>query len=179
MYFLRLFNQLALDYLKPTPFLKITFNNLPAVQYTVPFRCWPVDIFFHMNNAAFFRVAEMARWRVIYSSNLLNFMLKYGALFMVVEQEAQYFDMIHPMDRYIVETKLTEQSGKWIMFHHIFKQLPELVPEGQKQRTYATINAKYVLKYKNGKTVRLNEISSISPFFQAFILPDINKPINE
>ena len=44
-----------------------TINRLKKIPCTdIAFRCYPVDIdtYFHMNNAAYLRVAELCRWYV-------------------------------------------------------------------------------------------------------------------
>lgn len=54
-------------------------NNIP--YYEVPFRCYPIDMDtnLHINNACYFRVAELSRWRVFPESNMYRLSIEKGA----------------------------------------------------------------------------------------------------
>ena len=136
---LRIVNQLFLGNLK-----KIPVTN----PYQVPFRCWPIDLdlFFHMNNASYFRVAELARWRMFPQTNMVSIANSLGAMFLVVDQNIKYIRPIGPFQKYVVNTKLTVSDDKWIHNIHTFQQHPDHVKNGEEPKIYAVVDCKAVIK---------------------------------
>ena len=90
LFALRIINQLILGSLKKT---KLFINHHPhqlhhhphhqnnIPYYEVPFRCYPIDMDtnLHINNACYFRVAELSRWRVFPESNMYRLSIEKGA----------------------------------------------------------------------------------------------------
>ena len=110
----------------------------------VDFRCWPVDIdiFFHMNNAKYIRVAELARWHITPATGILTARERH--LFLAVEQRIQYFKPIAPFQKYTVRTTLSysPDDNKWLHYNHAFIQHRSDVKENQEPIKYAEIQLK-------------------------------------
>ena len=71
---LRVFNQQLLGKLFPlTAISSSSSSSKLAFPIITSFRCWPIDIdgYYHMNNASFLRVAELARWRIGATMNMM------------------------------------------------------------------------------------------------------------
>lgn len=139
----------------------------------IPFRCWPVDLdtYMHMNNANFFRVAELSRWRQFPSTGLMKHSFKRGGLmFLVVEQQIQYLKPILPFQKYTISTTITHSENKWLHYEHLFE---ECVPEGVQRDpvVYAKINLKAVMKERSGKTVRPSDVGDMSDYIRQMIAP--------
>lgn len=169
---LRILNQIGLGYLKSLTYNSTKVGTNPAVVFNQRFRCWPV-IFSHLNNASFFRFADLTRWRAFYSSGCFKLFSK-GVVFIVVEQKASYYHMIMNSDTFIVETTVHGEDNKWLMYQHKFLQDPSTVKPGKEPKVYAQVECKGVLKHLTGKTARLTEVSNTSSFFQN-ISPEINE----
>jgi acyl-CoA thioesterase FadM len=160
----RIFNQVLLGHFKPPRLQK----HLPKViVYDVPFRCWPVDIdmFLHMNNASFVRVAELARWRIFVQTDILK-LSKKNAIFLVVSQNVTYLKQLPPFQNYIIRTKVSVSENKWIHYSHTFQKPDSSSDSTKDPYIYATVECKAVLKERSGKTIRLNEISQDSDFYK-------------
>jgi acyl-CoA thioesterase FadM len=158
----RIVTQVALGHLRPVALKK----HLPkAVVFDVPFRCWPVDIdmFMHMNNASYVRVAELARWRIFPQSGIIDLAKKKGIIFLVVGQQVSYLKQLPPFAKFIVRTTVTTSDNKWVHYSHSF-QKPD---SGNKEPyVYATVDVKAVMKEKTGKTIRLTDLASESDFYK-------------
>lgn len=137
-------------------------------RVTAPFRCYPLDldVFGHMNNANYIRVAELARWRMLTESGLFSYMLKKRLMFLLVEQTVTYARPIMPFQSYKIQTSIKVCSeDKWVYYTHIFEEAnPSSSSEPPKQ--YARIDAKTVMKLSNGKTVKPSEVSAINPYYR-------------
>jgi acyl-CoA thioesterase FadM len=112
------------------------------------FRCWPIDIdiFFHMNNAKYLTVAEMARWRMMFSMGSRELLAK-RCTFFVTEQNITYLKAIQPLQKYTVETKVEYNpvDNKWLWYTHTFLQHPSSIKNGQDPVIYAVVSAKVCL----------------------------------
>lgn len=164
----RIMNQLMMGHLKPPTLRK----DIPkTLVYSVPFRCWPIDMdmFIHMNNASYLRVAELARWRIFPQTGAIELTRKRGILFLVVSQQASYLKQLPALKNFEVETKVTVADNKWLHYTHTFQKPPKA---GQDPYIYAVVECKAVLKEKSGKTVRLTEISKDSEFYK-HLAPDV------
>ena len=66
------------------------------------FRCWPVDIdiFMHMNNSSYSRIAELATWRHLRCLGFLSTAVNNGWALVVTEQTITYLRIIRPFQRY-------------------------------------------------------------------------------
>lgn len=158
-YTLRVLNQIMLGSIKKIPITS---------PYQVPFRCWPLDmdLFMHLNNASYFRVAELARWRMFPQSNMTSFA---GSMFLVVEQSIKYIRPIGPFQSYVVSTKLSSSDDKWIHHEHTFQQHPKDVKKGKEPAVFAVIDCKAVVKEKSGKTIRPSQIVQQSVYYREML----------
>ena len=119
----------------------------------VGFRCWPIDldINWHMNNATYFRVAELNRWRIFSYTKLLDTCARYRWNFLVVEQSAKYLRPIRPFQKYSVATTIFLTGNKYIHFKHTFQDSSSPV-------IYSIVMVKTVCKELNGKTVLPSQV---------------------
>jgi len=158
LYTLRMLSQVGLGFIKPP---KV---NLAKKSVEVAWRCWPIDLdtYFHMNNANYFRVAELCRWRIFPVSGLFFQSFKKGWMFLAVEQTITYLKPIKPFQRYIVSTKMTHKDNKWLFYEHTFLQHPSDVKQGVEPVKYSVITLRAVLKERTGKTVRPQELIDAS-----------------
>ena len=153
---LRIVNQLILGSLSKS----MTIVNRCV---KVPFRCYPVDMDtnIHMNNACYFRVAELSRWRIFVPSGLFQYCAKHRVSFIVSETHAKYHAPILPFQRYIVSTYITTSDNKWLHYTHRFEQHPDQVAVGKEPKVFAVIGAKSVLKESTGKTVPISTLLTV------------------
>jgi len=139
-------------------------------RVTAPFRCYPldIDVFGHMNNANYIRVAELARWRMLTESNLLTYMLKRRLMFLLVEQTVKYDRPIMPFQSYNVQTSVKVCSeDKWVYYTHIFEEANPSSSDSPK--VYARIEAKTVMKLSNGKTLKPSEVAAINSYYKNLV----------
>ena len=158
----RIINQMALGHLKPPALQK----GIPgAIVYDVPFRCWPIDMdmFMHLNNASYARVAELARWRIFPQTGAMEMTRKRGILFLVVNQQISYLKQLPGLQPYIIRTKVTVSDNKWIHYTHTFMKPPVA---GKDPYIYGIVELKAVMKEKSGKTVRISELSQENDFYE-------------
>jgi acyl-CoA thioesterase FadM len=161
----RVINQLIQGYI-----CKPVVNSLTK-SVDLTFRCWPVDIdlFFHMNNSRYLQNAELARWRTLPASNLLDRVAtKEGMLFLAVENNVKYLRPIAPFEKYVITTTCTvrKSDDKWIHYQHVFQQHPDNVPKGLDPHKFCVIDLKAVIKQKNGKTLKPSTLVKESPLYQ-------------
>lgn len=159
-YTFRMLMQLGLGFARPPRV------NIAEKTVEIGFRCWPVDLdtYLHMNNANYFRVAELCRWRMFPVSGLFAQSIKKGWMFLAVEQSITYLKPIQPFQRYIISTKMTHKDNKWLFYEHTFLQHPADVKTGTEQIKYSVITLRAVLKERSGKTVRPEELAASSPW---------------
>ena len=161
-----------------------------------PFRLWPIDIdlFGHMNNASYIRVAELSRWcvsnlsfpplfrslhnficmdnrRMLAESGLLVHMMRKQIVFLAVEQTITYSRPILPFQKYAVTTTVTvSEDDKWMYYHHSFDQHPDH-EGGKKPKHYALIHLKAVMKENTGKTVKPSQICALNKYHRDLLGP--------
>ena len=93
LFALRIMGQMIQGSLKKT---KLLFDhqrhNVP--YYEVPFRCYPIDMDtnMHINNACYFRVAELSRWRIFPESKMYALSVEKGNTH---SHDAQYHTYVH------------------------------------------------------------------------------------
>ena len=123
-------------------------------------RAWPMDcdIFMHINNGSFVRLAELARWRVLSASGLLKQVLKTRTVFLVAEQTVTYKKQLPLGRRYLLETSVAADQ-KWLWYTHRFTSV-----DGATE--YAIARVRAVLKAPSGKTVLPSEAVENSPWLQ-------------
>ena len=162
---LRVLNQLVLGSFTN---LKISLNAAGRPAYEVTFRCWPIDMDFnfHINNACYIRIAELARWRNFPKSNMFEYLKNRGVMFLVTEQHIKYFKPIMPFQKYIVSTSIATSQDKWFHYKHTFLQHPSDVEIGKPVVVYAEIDCRAVLKEKSGKTIKPSSFLPFSSFFK-------------
>ena len=174
--------------------LHITWGRIEKLKFNgnaveTSFRCWPIDIdlYMHMNNAKYVRVAEMARWRLFPATGAVKQMGKDGIMFLVTDQRVSYYKPIQPFQRYVVQTSITfdKNDDKWMYYSHAFMQHPTLVKPGSQPIKYALVELKVsfthpmlvaciillrvilvptqaVAKESNGKTIRASSMAAMS-----------------
>ena len=160
MYTLRVVNQMALGAMFPV--------KVVSKQVSSKWRCYPVDLdlFGHMNNSNYIRVAELSRWRMLAESGLFQFMMKRRLVFLLVEQQVTYARPIMPFQPYVVQTRvrIDEEDDKWVYYTHTFEEANP--PGGAEPMQYAKIEAKTVMKEPSGKTVRPSEVCAANPYYR-------------
>ena len=159
-YTLRIVNQMALGAVFPV--------KVVSKQITSKWRCYPIDLdlFGHMNNANYVRVAELSRWRMLSESGLFQFMMKRRLVFLLVDQQITYARPIMPFQPYIVRTRIRvdEDDDKWVYYTHTFEEANPRT--GAEPMQYAKIEAKTVMKEAGGKTVRPSEVSAVNAYYR-------------
>ncbi len=130
------------------------------------FRLYPIDcdVYGHMNNANYFRVAELARWRQTSQSGLLAVSLRERWMFLIAEQSIKYIRSIQPFQQYYIRSVLTVES-KWIFYDHYFES-----SDGDDAKLFAHIRMKAVVKRPDGKTVQPSEVEDKCPGIRAWRL---------
>ena len=114
--------------------------NMTTQHFVRPSDC---DMFMHMNNAMYFRHAELARWELLPRTGLLQKAISERWMFLVVDQFASYMKPIKPFSSFEVKTRAgSDDSGKYIMFTHEF---------WYKDSLYCTANVKAIVKRTTGK----------------------------
>jgi len=137
---LRTLYHIGLSYIRTPRF------NIKSKCIETQFRCWPIDldIFLHMNNAKYVRVAELSRWSVFPSSGMMSLFRERGVMFLVVDQRIQYFKSIVPYQKYTVQTSIvySQKNDKWLYYIHTFVQDPSTVLHGKDPIVYANVKVK-------------------------------------
>jgi acyl-CoA thioesterase FadM len=149
--------------------VKIIKEGIKGAQAS--FRLWPVDmdIFIHMNNASYIRVAELHRWRMLSESGLLKQMMKDKTIFLAVDQSITYSRPILPFQKYIVTTTVkASDDDKWMYYQHSFDQ-PGEVKDEKTRKHYALITLKAVMKAPSGKTVRPSEVFTKNDYYKELV----------
>ena len=159
---LRQINQVILSFAKK-PLLR-------DKQLVCSFRCWPVDldIFMHMNNASYSRVAELATWRHLRCLGFLSSAINNGWALVVTEQKINYLRSIHPFQRYEVLTSFKMDDDKYLKCRQVFSQHPADVKSGADAKIFAIIERTGVIKDRKGQTIRSHLFSvDINNYFES------------
>ena len=142
--YIRFVNQIILGVIKKHVILESPKRILNE------FRCWPIDIdlFLHMNNSKYLTIAEMTRWRMMYSMGSSGLLAKSG-LFLVSEQQIQYYKAINPFQKYVVETKIeyNPEDNKWLWYTHTFLSHPTNIKKDRDPIKYAVVISKVSFAY--------------------------------
>jgi acyl-CoA thioesterase FadM len=163
---LRMMNQMLMGLIFPNK-VKTVKGAIKGVQTT--FRLWPVDLdlFLHMNNASYIRVAELHRWRMLTESGLLNQMVKDKTAFLAVDQSVTYSKPILPFQKYVVTTTVkSSDDDKWMYYQHSFDQPGE---DEKTRKHYALVTLKAVMKAPSGKTVKPSELYTKNNYFKELV----------
>ena len=123
-------------------------SPLKAGPAVAVMRVWPMDadIFMHLNNAMFARLAELARWRCLSQSGMLAVSLRSKWQFLVAEQTVTYRRQLPLFRKFQIETSVASE-GKWFYYTHNFLSL-------DRKTEFATMKVRAVLKLPTGKTVQ-------------------------
>ena len=105
------------------------------------------DMHLHMNNAAYVRCAELARWAYATERGLFNKLLK-RMFFIVASQHFVYRAPIPFMSRYEVHSRIGLLDDKWIILRQTFVR-PKTHKKGFK--VYADGIIKAIIKDRTGK----------------------------
>lgn len=151
---LRIINQVILS--------KLVKPVIENGAHIVRFRCWPVDLDtnFHMNNACYFRIAELARWRGMTQQDYIARAMKNGWMFLVAEQKIVYKRSIEPFQSFEVVTSVTGKDNKWMVYKQVFRQVRKECEMGKEPFIFAEVEMTAVAKEKSGKTVKLDVITA-------------------
>lgn len=124
------------------------------------FRCWPIDwdVYLHMNNACYFRVAELARWRQSTQAGMFGVAIQKRWMFIVVEQNIRYCKPILPFQSYVVRSEMRVLDGKFTEYQHYFQ-----ANERADAQVFAQITMRCVVKHASGKTVTPAEVIETCP----------------
>lgn len=126
------------------------------------FRAYPfdLDMFMHMNNTSYPRVAELASWQLLAAVGFLRTIPSKGFLALVItEQEIIYKKEIKPFQKYEIHTKIDQVDNKWLDYKHLFLQHKDDVQNGMDPVLYAMISKRGVVKNLSGKTIKIEEYS--------------------
>ena len=136
----------------------------------MPFRCYPVDldIYGHMNNASFLRVAELCRWKQMAMTGLVTKSLQEGWMFIIAEQSIRYSKPVNPFQRYSIRSELAV-DGKWVLYHHYFESASS--QKSGERRLFAHIEMRAVVKHVSGKTIQPSEILAQVPDLASWVTP--------
>lgn len=169
LFTLRILNQVALGAFSKVKIHR--FNTAGSAYYVVPFRCFPIDIdiFFHLNNAMYVRVAELARWRIFSEAKMYDIAVKQGAMFLVVKQSVEYKRPILPFQRYIVKTSVSIEDDKWLLYKHRFEEHPNDVRPGSEPKLYSVVDCKAVIKKRTGETIKTSHFLDQSEFYRKLV----------
>lgn len=129
--------------------------------HVTSYRAWPVDldVFGHVNNAMFLRVAELARWQQAANAGLVGPMVQHGWMFLVGETLACYRKPLPAFASFVVTTETSvDQHDKWLTLRHKFSS-----NEGPGAKVYAEITTKAVVKHYSGRTVRPSQLLALVP----------------
>jgi len=142
----------------------------PGSPLAARFRLYPIDldVYGHMNNACYLRVAELSRWRQIAQSGILTACLKRRWMFVVAEQSIVYHRQILPFQQYVVRSEVSYE-GKWIYYDHYFESCDA---KTEKAMLYAHNKVRAVAKQFNGKTVMPEQIIEACPGVQVWLEDD-------
>ena len=144
---LRVLGRVARGLIKP----RVAVPLPPSSVMVTSHRCRLVDVdfFWHQNNAAYLRCAELSRWELMPRLGLLQRAAAQGWMFLVAEQTAQYLKPIPPFARFEIRTtsRFEGPDGKWLVFDHEF-----VSPCGRE--VYCKASVKAIVKAASGKTVK-------------------------
>lgn len=133
-----------------TPILART--EMMTRHFVRPVDC---DFFFHMNNASYFRHAELARWELLPRLGMLQIGWQQNWIFLAVDQQASYLHPLPPLTKFdICTTAAFDDTGKYLDFTH------EFVSDG---KTVCTVRIRTIVKVGgngplSGKTVKLKDL---------------------
>jgi len=171
VYSIRVFNSIIRGVFQKVPVVKPPPGTNKKAYYDLTFRTYPVDLdfYWHTNNACYFRMAELARWRIFPQSRSLHESLSKGWMLLIAQQSIKYYKSIGPFQKFVIRTSMQYTQDKWLHYSHTFLQHPDDVARGKDPATFAHIQMKAVIKDRGGKTIKPSEFVQISDFNQQLI----------
>lgn len=114
-----------------------------------------LDVNAHVNNAAYMRSAELARWQQCTQSRMLKAVLKNKWMFLVKDATINYHKPIPPFASYWVTVDSQHDGKKWFTIKQTFLSAPPGVEGGTATppTVFAEMEITAVVKQLNGKTV--------------------------
>ena len=157
----RVFWHLAMGFAKPP---KVTSSNR-SVDLAMRCSLLDIDMYLHMNNAQYLRVAELCRWRIFPATGIFAAAMKQRLMFLAVEQKISYLKPIEALQKYVVRTTCDiYKDDKWLYYEHTFLQHPDEVPKDKEPQVFAKVVLRAVMKLPGGKTVKPSSHVGLSPF---------------
>ena len=80
-----------------------------------------LDIFMHMNNAAYFSHCELARWQIIAEVGLIDWVRRNRIVFLVGNTVTRFRKEVPPLTPFEVHTQILGWDDKALVFEHKFK----------------------------------------------------------
>ena len=150
----KFFHMFVLERFRP---VGLNLSTAKTLMYQIPFFVGPfdVDLSGHMNQAAFYRLGEIAQFRVAPTLGVWQNARAKNANYLMAEQRMKFLKEVPGFKKVIVETRITTDN-KWLNYTHIFRS-PELGDDNDRN-ICAILDIKIVLKERSGKTIRINEL---------------------
>ena len=133
------------------------------------FRALPLDLdmFMHINNTAYPRIAELASWELMAAIRFNRMYATHGFLGLVItQQQVTYKKPISPFQLYEVHTNIQYADNKWLDYTHHFVQHHKDVPPGNEPIHYATVTKRGVVKTLKGRTIKVDEFINYLKCFE-------------
>lgn len=102
-------------------------------------------------SCSYLRVSELARWRMLAATGFLSIALQKNWMFLIAKQHVTYKKSIQAFQNYTVFTSLSTSENKWLHYRQSF-----LCPKNEE---CAVVEVTAVLKGKDGKTIRIDEVA--------------------
>lgn len=122
--------------------------HFPHVRSVRPSVLFDVDLFGHMNNAAFLVHAEMARWELSAATGLLEYALAHKAWFIVGSASVRFRRELKPFQRFEVHSQLIDFDDRWVTVVHEFRGAGDRASD-----LHAQGICRAVIKTSGGKTL--------------------------
>jgi acyl-CoA thioesterase FadM len=112
-------------------------SAVPGLGVTTPHvaqaRCGllDVDIFMHMNNAAFFSHCELARWQLIAEVGAIPWIQRNKAVFLVGSTVTRFRREVRPLQAFEVHTQVLGWDERSLVFEHNFRLSADSPPLSQ------------------------------------------------
>jgi len=120
-----------------------------------------MDYYWHMNNAQYFRVTELIRWRCLLRDEILSTCVKNRWSMLVVRQDIKYLRPIPAFEKYSVLCTLNlSDNEKYLCYKYTFQQHVDAVKLGNEPNIFAMMNTTAVIKEISGKTVRPSQLNA-------------------
>ena len=160
--------------------MTVGFIKQPIIEnkhIVASFRAYPpdLDMFMHVNNAAYLRVGELAAWQLLGPLGFFSVIAHNGlAALVITEQQVTYKKEIKPFQRYEVHTTIRPVENKWLEYTQTFVQQRvdmHKSPTEDKQSDiqpvhYCIIRKRGLVKTLKGKTIKPEELAQCLQHFE-------------